>query len=157
MRLLPDALTGHGLPPGPRGIDNAKFLASTTKDFMGPLTDMAVTYGPVSSTFSRGRTLVVVSTHEPARHVLVSNQDNYVKGIEYELLRIVLGEGLLTSEGERWRTQRRLVQPLFAKRYIGNFANSSSCASVSLSKASASSSASPARVVRISFHWSRVK
>lgn len=122
MGLLPDALTGRGLPPGPRGLDNAKFLARTTRDFMGPLSEMAATYGPVSSTFSRGRTLVVVSSHEAARHVLVTNQDNYVKGIEYELLRIVLGEGLLTSEGERWRTQRRLVQPLFAKRYIGNFA-----------------------------------
>lgn len=122
VQLIPDSLTGRGLPPGPRGLDNAKFIARTTTDFMGPLVEMALEYGPVSSTFSRGRTLVVVSSHEAARHVLVSNQDNYVKGIEYELLRIVLGQGLLTSEGESWRTQRRLVQPLFAKRHIGDFA-----------------------------------
>lgn len=122
VQLIPDSLTGRGLPPGPRGLDNAKFLANTTRDFLGPLSEMAVRYGPVASTFSRGRTLIVLSNHEAARHVLVGNQANYVKGIEYELLRIVLGQGLLTSEGEEWRTQRRLVQPLFAKRYIGNFA-----------------------------------
>lgn len=119
--LLPDVLSGRDLPPGPRGLDNALFVAKTTNDFMGPLTSMATKYGPVSATFSRGRTLVVLANHEAARHVLVTNQDNYVKGIEYELLRIVLGEGLLTSEGERWQTQRRLVQPLFAKRHIGEF------------------------------------
>lgn len=64
---------------------------------------------------------MVVSGHEAARHVLVTSQDNYRKGLEYELLRIVLGEGLLTSEGETWRQQRRLVQPMFAKRYLTNF------------------------------------
>ena len=122
LSLLPDVLTGRGLPPGPRGLDNVRFLARTTTDFMGPLVEMASRYGPVSSTFSRGRTLVLLASHEPARHVLVTNQDNYVKGIEYELLRIVLGEGLLTSEGEEWRRQRRLVQPLFAKRHIAEFA-----------------------------------
>lgn len=121
MKVLPDMITGRGLPPGPRGLDNVRFLARTTTDFMGPLVEMAAQYGPVSSTFSRGRTLVLLSSHEPARHVLISNQDNYVKGIEYELLRIVLGEGLLTSEGEEWRRQRRLVQPLFAKRHIAEF------------------------------------
>ncbi|MFM9045482.1 MAG: cytochrome P450 [Solirubrobacterales bacterium] len=119
--LVPDVLSGRDLPPGPRGLDNALFVAKTTNDFMRPLISMAAEYGPVSATFSRGRTLVLLANHEAARHVLVTNQDNYVKGIEYELLRIVLGEGLLTSEGERWQTQRRLVQPLFAKRHIGEF------------------------------------
>jgi cytochrome P450 len=53
--------------------------------------------------------------------VLITNQDNYEKGIEYELLRIVLGDGLLTSEGEVWRRQRKLVQPMFAKRHLSDF------------------------------------
>lgn len=82
---------------------------------------MSVEYGPICSTYSRGRTLIVVSEHEMARHVLVTNQDNYEKGMEYELLRIVLGNGLLTSEGELWRRQRTLVQPMFAKRHLGDF------------------------------------
>ena len=111
----------EGLPPGPRGIDAARFVLSTTRDFLGPVSRMRVEYGPISSTYSRGRTLVVVAEHEMARQVLVTNQDNYEKGMEYELLRIVLGNGLLTSEGELWRRQRNLVQPMFAKRHLGDF------------------------------------
>lgn len=111
----------EGIPPGPRGLDAAKFVLSTTQDFLGPVTRMSLDYGPVSSTYSRGRTLVVVAEHEMARQVLVTNQDNYDKGMEYDLLRMVLGNGLLTSEGELWRRQRSLVQPMFAKRHLGDF------------------------------------
>lgn len=109
------------LPPGPRGLDAAKFLISSTRDFKKPMTEMAIQYGEVAHVRNRNRDFIVVSGHEAARHVLISNQDNYRKGLEYELLRIVLGEGLLTSEGETWRKQRRLVQPMFAKRYLKNF------------------------------------
>jgi cytochrome P450 len=109
------------LPPGPRGLENLRFLLSTTEDFMKPLCRMAHDYGEIASTHARGRHIIAVSNSEAARHVLVTNQDNYSKGIEYELLRIVLGEGLLTSEGEVWRRQRRLVQPMFAKRHLGDF------------------------------------
>ncbi len=109
------------LPPGPKGIDSAKFLLRSSRDFKQPMMDMAIEYGEVAHVRNRGRDFVVVSGHEAARHVLITNQDNYRKGLEYELLRIVLGEGLLTSEGETWRKQRRLVQPMFAKRYLKNF------------------------------------
>lgn len=109
------------LPPGPRGVDQFRFLIASTRDFKQPLMDMARRYGPVAGVRTRGRDMVVLSGHEAAGHVLIKNQDNYAKGIEYELLRIILGEGLLTSEGETWRRQRRLVQPLFAKRKMGEF------------------------------------
>lgn len=109
------------LPPGPRGLDNVRFVLATTRDFMKPLCKMATEYGEVASTHARGRHIVAISGSEAARHVLITNQDNYGKGIEYELLRIVLGEGLLTSEGEVWRRQRRQVQPMFAKRHLGAF------------------------------------
>ncbi len=109
------------LPPGPKGLDAAKFLINSTRDFKRPMTEMALEYGEVAHVRNRRRDFIVVSGHEAAKHVLITNQDNYRKGLEYELLRIVLGEGLLTSEGETWRKQRRLVQPMFAKRYLKNF------------------------------------
>ncbi|MCB0857145.1 MAG: cytochrome P450 [Solirubrobacterales bacterium] len=109
------------LPPGPKGLDAARFLINTTRDFKQPMMDMALEYGEVAHVRNRRRDFMVVSGHEAARHVLITNQDNYRKGLEYELLRIVLGDGLLTSEGETWRQQRRLVQPMFAKRYLKNF------------------------------------
>ncbi|MEX0620864.1 MAG: cytochrome P450 [Solirubrobacterales bacterium] len=109
------------LPPGPRGLDNVRFVLGTASDFMKPLCQMASEYGDVAATQARGRLIVSISSAEAARHILVTNQDNYGKGIEYELLRIVLGEGLLTSEGEVWRRQRKLVQPMFAKRHLNHF------------------------------------
>jgi len=115
------SVTSKPLPPGPRGLGAAKFLAKTTRDFKQPMMDLALEYGEVAHVKNRGRDFIVVSGHEAARRVLIANQDNYRKGLEYELLRIVLGEGLLTSEGETWRKQRRLVQPMFAKRYLKNF------------------------------------
>lgn len=109
------------LPPGPKGLDSAKFLLNSTRDFKQPMTDMAIEYGEVAHVRNRRRDFIVVSGHEAAKHVLITNQDNYRKGLEYELLRIVLGDGLLTSEGETWRKQRRLVQPMFAKRHLKHF------------------------------------
>jgi cytochrome P450 len=109
------------LPPGPRGFDATKFLLRSSQDFKQPMTEMAIEYGEVAHVRNRNRDFIVISGHEAAKHVLITNQDNYRKGLEYELLRIVLGEGLLTSEGETWRKQRRLVQPMFAKRYLKNF------------------------------------
>jgi cytochrome P450 len=52
-------------------------------------------------------------------YVLVHNPQNFVKGlILRRKLRRVLGEGLLTSDGEHWRRQRRLCQPAFTRDHI---------------------------------------
>jgi cytochrome P450 len=54
-----------------------------------------------------------------ARHILVSNQDNYAKSAEYDLLAVDFGRGLLTDlDDELWQRNRRLVQPIFAKRNV---------------------------------------
>jgi len=52
------------------------------------------------------------------RHILQENQRNYVKGVSYESLRILLGDGLLTADGDLWRRQRRLIQPAFHKQTL---------------------------------------
>jgi cytochrome P450 len=63
----------------------------------------------------------LLSRPEQAEHVLAANQDNYVKAFTYKPLRALIGDGLLTSEGETWRRQRRLIQPLFARRDVQLF------------------------------------
>ncbi len=63
--------------------------------------------------------LVVHPDH--ARHVLMENQHNYRKAFTYAPLKALLGNGLLTSEGETWLTQRRLIQPMFHQRQIAEF------------------------------------
>jgi cytochrome P450 len=53
--------------------------------------------------------------------VLAANQDNYVKAFTYRPLRVLIGDGLLTSEGAVWRRHRRLIQPLFTHRDVRAF------------------------------------
>jgi cytochrome P450 len=63
----------------------------------------------------------LVNGAEPAHHVLVDNAKNYTKSPNYQGLKLVLGEGLVTSEGEFWRRQRKLSQPAFHRERIASF------------------------------------
>jgi len=54
--------------------------------------------------------------------VLVTQHNNFEKSKDYRALRRVLGNGLLTSEGEFWRRQRKLVQPAFHQVRIAAYA-----------------------------------
>lgn len=57
------------------------------------------------------------------RHVLQDNNKNYTKMPHptFVILRPLAGNGLLTSDGEFWRRQRRLAQPAFHRQRINNF------------------------------------
>ena len=52
---------------------------------------------------------------------IFTNPDIYVKGRDNKTLRFLLGNGLVTSEGEFWLKQRRLIQPLFHKQRLQSF------------------------------------
>ena len=56
--------------------------------------------------------LIVHPDH--VQHVLVDRRRDYELSTAYEVLRSVLGGGLLTSHGDTWRTRRRLLQRAFA-------------------------------------------
>jgi len=67
----------------------------------------------------------VLLVHEPRaiRHVLLDNAVNYQKDtIQRRVLSAGLGDGLLSAESEQWRTQRRIVAPVFARKTIMDFA-----------------------------------
>jgi cytochrome P450 len=49
------------------------------------------------------------------REILVDKADQFIKGKQYDPLRILLGNGLLTSIGKDWSKQRRMLNPLFNK------------------------------------------
>lgn len=56
---------------------------------------------------------------EAAKHVLVDHHARYSKQTRgYQALRLLLGQGLVTSEGELWRRQRRIANPSFHRRRI---------------------------------------
>ncbi len=55
---------------------------------------------------------------EVIQHILQTNQKNYRKSPAYDQLKLALGNGLVTSEGDYWRKQRRLAQPAFHKQKL---------------------------------------
>jgi cytochrome P450 len=112
-------------PPGPSGADAWRWVLRMRRQ-EGPLEVLAQIgerYGDVAMLDLPRQPLVIVRGPEAVRRVLVTNQDDYGKSNQYELLEPVLGRGLVTSSGELWQRQRKLVQPMFAKRHLAPFAD----------------------------------
>jgi cytochrome P450 len=53
------------------------------------------------------RKVIVLTDPEWIKYVLVDNNKNYTKSFAYDSIRLFLGNGLLTSEGEFWKRQRQ--------------------------------------------------
>lgn len=108
-------------PPGPpRGIRNILPIA-IGRDALGFLQDLTGTYGDLAHTTAAGEHVVLVSDPALVKDVLMTNQRNFRKGRGLERAKKLLGNGLLTSEGETHLRQRRLMQPAFHKDRIASF------------------------------------
>ncbi|MHA3775558.1 cytochrome P450 [Verrucomicrobiota bacterium sgz303538] len=76
-------------------------------------------YGDIFTIKSPFGQATVVASPELAQQVLVDRYPRYQqKSLSYHVLRISMGNGLVTSEGEFWRSQRKLVQPAFHRRRL---------------------------------------
>ena len=73
----------------------------------------ATTYGPITTFDLPWRRFVFVNDPEAIKAVLVTQQNAFVKSEGARTLRILLGQGLLTSEDPLHRQMRRIVQPAF--------------------------------------------
>lgn len=62
--------------------------------------------------------VMFTSNPEVIRHILQTNNKNYIKDFSYRQLKLALGNGLLVNEGESWMAQRRLAQPAFYKKRL---------------------------------------
>lgn len=64
--------------------------------------------------------LTVYFVHHPdhLRHIMLDNYRNYTKGPMFARADLIVGNGLVVSEGEPWRRQRRLMQPPFAPQRL---------------------------------------
>ena len=72
---------------------------------------------------ARGSYTYVIHHPDDVKRVLVSNHRNYTKGLGLDRVRILLGKGIMTSEGELWKRQRYMMQPFFHRRVISEFAS----------------------------------
>lgn len=115
-------LKGKARPPGPAGIPLLGSLLETRRDPLHFVLSMACTYGDIAY-FSIGPQAGYHLNHpDYIQHVLQSNHTNYNKvNYNFKILKAGLGESLLTSSGEQWLQQRRLIQSAFHSERIARF------------------------------------
>lgn len=99
-------------PPGPPVWALPGLLRKLATDRLGMMQEAAAFSDAVRVSLGPKK-LYIFNRPDYAKHVLADNAANYHKGIGLVESRKVLGDGLLTSEGELWRAQRRNVQPAF--------------------------------------------
>jgi len=113
------AVTTLRLPPGPEerfdiNVDEETFerLARWRQEFGDLICVQSVT---------RSAPAYVLNNPEHIRHVLIGNHRNYLKGVGFERVKMLLGNGIIVSDGEHWQAQRRMIQPLFHRQVIADF------------------------------------
>ena len=74
---------------------------------------------PVIPLRALGRSLVLATAPDAIRHIMITQSEDYVRlPLGRRVLGPIVGEGLLVSEGETWREQRRAMAPAFTPRNV---------------------------------------
>jgi len=112
----------HLVPPVPaapdQGLSLPAFLRAIRTNTLTMWTTAAYEQDVVIRRFF-GRSSVLVNAPEAIRRVLVDNPGNYRRSpASIRILRPITGNGLLLSEGEAWRHQRRIIAPALAPRVM---------------------------------------
>jgi cytochrome P450 len=117
---MPTATARHA--PGPTSRFPGEMLFRMSRERLDLLREMGTGYGDVSE-ITLGKQRIVMLTHpDDIRDVLVTHQKQFRKGQALERAKVLIGEGLLTAEGEQHLRQRRLVQPAFHRARISAYA-----------------------------------
>ncbi len=109
-------------PPGPKGTLLGGNLAEYKTGRLAFLTRCARDYGDVAALRFGPRRIFLVSHPRDIETILVTENHNYIKHFALRMTPLVLGQGLLTSEGDFWLRQRRLIQPAFSRQRIASYA-----------------------------------
>ncbi len=109
------------IAPGPHG----HWLMGSAPAFQkNPITffeELHKNYGDVIR-FNLGRTpFHLIVNPSDVKRIFVDNVGNYIKGNRYKILADMLGNGLITSTGDFWKKQRRLISPLFHQTRLALF------------------------------------
>jgi cytochrome P450 len=108
-------------PPGPSSHIPGKIVRSFVKDPINTLSKIADEYGDLSH-FKLGRLHVyLINNPDYIEKILIYDHSNFSKGPRLQSAKRLLGEGLVTSEGEFHKSQRKLIQPLFLPKKISSY------------------------------------
>lgn len=108
--------------PGPSGKPVVGHLMQFRRNPLDFLLDSASRYGDIVYLKFGPQDVFLLNNPDFIKDVLVTNNKNFVKSRGLEMAKKLLGEGLLTSEGEFHRRQRRLAQPAFHRQRINSYA-----------------------------------
>jgi cytochrome P450 len=116
-------IVGKKTPPGPKGLPLLGLALEVRGNPLGVLTRVAREYGDMVRFMVVGQERILLNHPDLIEQILVRQHAKFHKS---ELTRRVtgrlLGQGLLISEGEFWRRQRRLAQPAFHRSRINEYA-----------------------------------
>jgi enediyne biosynthesis protein E7 len=101
-----------------------QFDIGSTDDSLERMIELFALHGDIYRVYVPARQSYTYVIHHPddVKRVLVSNHRNYTKGLGLDRVKILLGKGLMTSEGGLWTGQRYMMQPFFHRRVITQFA-----------------------------------
>jgi cytochrome P450 len=120
MPVLEQELTRR--PPGPP----QSWLFGNLKEFghdqLGAMTRWAHEYGDLVSARFGIRNVLFVNHPDLVEEVLVNQNRKFIKHYRLRQTQRTLGQGLVTSEGDFWRGQRKLAQPAFHRERIAAYA-----------------------------------
>lgn len=112
-------------PPGPRGPVFFGSLFDLQRDILSFISGSVRDYGDVVGFRILGKPFCLLGSPDGIERVLVRDADRFIKSADYRKLAWVVGNGLLTSQGELWKRQRKLAQPIFhndrVKAYVPIF------------------------------------
>src|SRR6266536_4937742 len=112
-------------PPGPKGGLIGGVMREFNRDTLGFIERAQSEYGDVV----RMRFLYVPALFlyhpDDIEYVLSTNPKNFIKSMSLRsnFFQRLVGNGLLTSQGEEWKRQRRLSQPAFHRERIASYAD----------------------------------
>jgi cytochrome P450 len=111
------------MPPGPKGAPVIGSLLDLRRNPVNFLMRAAKEYGDIVYFKLGTQDVFLVNDPEIIKDILVTNSKNFIKSRGLQMAKSVLGEGLLTSEGDFHRRQRRLAQPAFHRQRIAGYAD----------------------------------
>jgi cytochrome P450 len=111
----------HHYPPGPSSLLPSKLLRQFINNPIEMLMKIAYTYGDISH-FKFGRQHVyLVNNPQYIENILIRDHQNFIKSRGLQVSKRILGEGLVTSEGEYHDKQKRIIQPAFHPNRVKNY------------------------------------
>src|SRR5215472_4870155 len=109
-------------PPGPKPVLPGVSVFAFRRDPIGFLLKLVERYGDLVYFKLGPQPVFLLNNPDHIRDVLVTHNRNFMKGEGLQRAKRLLGEGLLTSEGEFHLRQRRLAQPAFHRQRIAGYA-----------------------------------